>query len=95
MSTVKIDDFDFGFSAVSEDELKALERQLQEQVVSQQTQLQQVSRTYEEKLTALYKMVMPLLNNLAKDAEKDYIFWPDRQKKMKEFIQRVNKVVND
>lgn len=95
MSTVKIDDFDFGFSAVSEDELKALERQLQEQVVNQQTQLQQVSRTYEEKLTALYKMVMPLLNNLAKDAEKDYIFWPDRQKKMKEFIQRVNKVVND
>jgi len=40
-------------------------------------------------------MVMPLLNNLAKDADKDYIFWPGRQKKMLDFIKKVEALVND
>lgn len=89
-----IDDFDFGFSAVSEDELKALEKQLSEQVAQKDTEIELLSKTYEEKLNTLYKMVMPLLKNLARDADKDYIFWPDRQKKMVEFIAKVEKVVN-
>ena len=38
---------------------------------------------------------MPLLNNLAKDAEKDYIYWPGRQQKMQEFIKKVQALVND
>jgi hypothetical protein len=88
------DDFDFGFSAVSEDELKALEKQLSEQVAQKDTEIELLSKTYEEKLNTLYKMVMPLLKNLARDADKDYIFWPDRQKKMVEFIAKVEKVVN-
>ena len=92
--TKVIDDFDFGFSAVSEDELKALEKQLTQQVAQKDTELELMSRTYEEKLNTLYKMVIPLLKNLAKDADKDYIYWPDRQKKMIDFIAKVEKVVN-
>jgi hypothetical protein len=88
------DDFDFGFSAVSEEELKALEKQLSEQVAQKDTEIELLSRTYEEKLNTLYKMVMPLLKNLARDADKDYIYWPDRQKKMVDFISKVEKVVN-
>lgn len=89
------DDFDFGFSAVSEEDLKAMERQLQEQVAAKDTELEQVARTYEEKLNTLYKMVMPLLKNLAKDDDsKEYIHWPDRQKKMKAFITKVESLVN-
>lgn len=88
------DDFDFGFSAVSEDELKALEKQLSEQVAQKDTEIELLSKTYEEKLNTLYKMVMPLLKNLARDADKDYIYWPDRQKKMVDFIAKVEKVVN-
>lgn len=88
------DDFDFGFSAVSEDELKALERQLQQQVVQKDSQLEEVAKTYEEKLNALYKMIKPLLNNLAKDGDKEYIYWPDRQKKMIEFNKKVDQLVN-
>ena len=38
---------------------------------------------------------MPLLNNLAKDADKDYIYWPDRQKKMLDFIKKVEILVKD
>ncbi len=95
MAIKQLDEFDFGFTAVSEDELKAIERQLQQQVEEKHTELEAVSRTYEEKLTTLYKMVMPLLNNLAKDADKDYIFWPGRQKKMLDFIKKVEALVND
>jgi ABC-type Zn2+ transport system substrate-binding protein/surface adhesin len=93
-TNIDIGDFDFGFSAVSESELKALERDLQEQVAQRESQLAATVDTYEEKLAALYKMVMPLLKNLAKDADKDYIFWPDRQKKMTAFIEQVESIVN-
>lgn len=93
MAVKELDDFDFGFSAVSEDELKALENQLKEQVAEKESQLEEVAKTYEDKLNALYKMVMPLLKNLAKDADKDYIYWPDRQQKMLEFIKRVEALV--
>lgn len=87
-------DFDFGFSAVSEDELKAYERELSQQVVQKDSELEQLSKTYEEKLNTLYGMVMPLLKNLAKDPDKEYILWPDRHKKVTEFIKQVEKVVH-
>lgn len=95
MSIKDLGDFDFGFSAVSEDELKSIERELEAKVAVQEQQLKQVSKSYEEKLNTLYNMVMPLLSNLAKDAEKDYIYWPGRQQKMKEFIKKVETLVND
>ena len=86
---------DFGFSAVSEDELKSLERQLQQQVEQKEQELSLTSKTYKEKLEVLYKLIMPLLINLQKDSDKEYIYWPDRTKKMTTFIAKVNKIVND
>lgn len=89
-------DDDFGFSAVSESELKAIEKQLQAEVEEKNTQLEAVSQSYEDKLNTLYKMIMPLLVNLAKDGDnKEYIYWPGRQKKMQDFIQKVNKLVKE
>lgn len=93
MAIKELGDFDFGFTAVSEDELKVIERELEAKVAHQDQELKQVAASYEEKLNTLYKMVMPLLNNLAKDAEKDYIYWPGRQKKMQEFIKQVEALV--
>lgn len=95
MAIKDLGDFDFGFSAVSEDELKAMERTLQQQVAEKDTQIEEVSRSYEEKLNALYKMIMPLLKNLAKDSDKDYIYWPQRQEKMQQFIKQIETLVND
>lgn len=96
---------DFGFSLVSEDELKARELQLQKkieetlQTLDQQKQAaqQEVEATeveLKDKLDGLRKMVMPLLNNLAKDPDKTYVFWPDRAVKIKAFIEKVNKYVD-
>jgi len=86
---------DFGFSAVSEDELKSLEKQLQQEVTKKEKALVEVEKTYQGKLEQLYKAVMPLLKNLAKDSDKEYIFWPNRADKMQEFIKKVERIVND
>ena len=84
---------DFGFSAVSEDELKARERDLEARATQQTEQMTLVSKTYEEKLEALYRLIMPLLVNLQKNPEKEYILWPNRAEKVKEFIAKVDKIV--
>ena len=95
---LKLDDNfneDFGFSAVSEDELKALEKRLAEDVKQKSKQLEDIETTYKGKLEQLYKAVMPLLHNLAANPEKEYIYWPNRTEKVKGFIDRVNAIVND
>jgi hypothetical protein len=41
-------------------------------------------------------MIKPLLNNLAKNPEKDYIHWPGklRSKKIEEFSDKLDEVYN-
>ena len=33
----------------------------------------------------MYNMIQPLLNNLQKNPEKDYIYWPNRMEKVEAF----------
>jgi hypothetical protein len=86
---------DFGFSAVSEDELKSLEKKLQQEVNQKEVALVKIEETYKGKLELLYKTIIPLLKNLAKDSDKEYIYWPNRTQKMQEFIKKVEQIVND
>lgn len=72
------DDFDFGFSAVAEDDLE----------VSKQ------ANDIGEKLQKMYDLVMPLLNNLAKNPDKEYIHWPNREAKIKEFQKKLRDLLN-
>ena len=44
----------------------------------------------ENKLEGLRNMIMPLLNNLMKNPEKDTILWPDREVKIKAFIKKMD-----
>ena len=37
-------------------------------------------------------MIMPLLNNLAKNPEKDYIYWPNRLDKIEQFRDKLDEV---
>lgn len=80
---------DFGFSAVSEDELKEMERQLQTAVVAQE----QTAVQLQVKLEALYKAIMPLLNNLEKNPEKEYIYWPGRNTKIAAFKAKIDGIL--
>ena len=43
------------------------------------------------KVETMYKLIMPLLNNLIKDSEtKEYIHWPNRKAKLEEFVAKLN-----
>jgi hypothetical protein len=43
-----------------------------------------------DKAEGLRKMIMPLLNNLMKNPEKDTIVWPNRDKTIKTFIKKMD-----
>lgn len=99
MSTFKELDtsFDWGFSAVSEDELesiKVLEQKASDLEKSKQS-IEQEAEIANQKVSSMYKAILPLLNNLQKDPTKSYIYWPDRQKKIEQFKQVLLKIVND
>lgn len=84
------DDDDFGFSAVSEDELKEIERQLQSIVVEKDG----TATALQTKLDLMYKAILPLLANLEKNPDKEYIYWPGRDKKIKAFRQKLQDIIN-
>ena len=79
--------FDFGFSAMDEDELEAVQ-----QATAKVTEVASTASAVEDRLNKLYNMMTPLLNNLAKNPEKDYIYWPNRLDKIEEFRDALDKV---
>lgn len=85
------EDDDFGFSLVSEDELKEYENKLIKQVEQKDGQVQE----YNDKLEGIRKLVMPLLNNLMANPDKHYIYWPNRTEKIQQFIKKLDAYIND
>jgi hypothetical protein len=75
--------FDFGFTAVHEDELESVQAAANSSALAVTTQT---------KLDALYKAILPLLDNLKKNPEKDYIFWPKRMDKIKAFETMIKQI---
>ena len=53
--------FDFGFTAVDEEELEAVQK------------VSVAAESTEDRLHSLYNAIIPLLNNLKQNPEKDYI----------------------
>ncbi len=81
------DMFDFGFTAVDEDELQAVQ-----QTAALASDAEQLATTTQERLDKLYNAVIPLLNNLKKNPEKDYILWPNRLEKVEEFESHLQSI---
>lgn len=74
MPDIDLDDFDFGFTTHSEEDIK---------------------QEGNDRTRAMYDAIMPLLNNLKKDADKSPIInWPNRAAKIDQFITRLNKILN-
>lgn len=82
-------DFDFGFSLVDENELEVVQ---QAQQVVASTSKEAIATA--EKVDKLYNMIMPLLTNLAKNPEKEYIYWPNRVEKIEAFRDKLREVYN-
>ena len=81
------EDFDFGFSLVDESELEAVQ-----QATTQATTASQTATEMQSKIDRLYNMVMPLLNNLQQNPEKEYIYWPNRVDKIELFRDKLQAV---
>ncbi len=79
MSDFELDDFDFGFTTHSEEEFVAAD-----EVEAAQNKAQQ-----------MYNAIIPLLNNLAKDADtNDVIKWPNRAAKISQFKKKLESILN-
>ena len=68
---------DFGFTAMDAEELASVD-----------TKIIEKTTTATEVINKLDDFVRPLLENLAKDSEKDYIYWPNR-------VDIINKKLNE
>ena len=67
MSDNQIEYNDFGFTAMDADELASVD-----------TKIVETTTTAKAVIEKLDNFVRPLLENLAKDSDKDYIYWPNR-----------------
>ena len=81
------DFFDFGFTAVDEDELQTVQA-----ATSQVSAVQEEAKSVQERLDNLYNAIVPLLNKLKKNPEKEYIIWPDRLNKVEKFEDYIQKI---
>lgn len=70
------DIFDFGFTAVTEEELEVVQQAKEQASGHLETH---------DRLVELYNAIQPLLNNLKANPEKDYIYWPNRLEKVEQF----------
>tara|TARA_B100000035_G_scaffold98494_1_gene83553 strand:+ start:732 stop:995 length:264 start_codon:yes stop_codon:yes gene_type:complete len=82
-------DFDFGFTAVDESELQSVQ-----QTAALANDAEQLATTTQEKLDRLYNAIQPLLSNLKKNPEKEYILWPNRISRVDAFEDHLRKIYN-
>ena len=47
----------------------------------------------EDKLNKLYNAIQPLLSNLKKNPEKEYILWPNRTEKIEQFEDLIRGII--
>ena len=85
---IDLEKFDFGFTAVDEDELEVVQKQSQKLETTSGK-----AEELEEKLNKLYNSILPLLSNLKANPEKDYIYWPKRTEKVEAFEDLIAEIV--
>ena len=86
--SIDIDKFDFGFTAVDENELEAVQK-----LSSEASSVAASAEQNEEKLNKLYNAILPLLSNLKANPEKDYIYWPNRTEKVEAFEDHIAGII--
>lgn len=75
--------FDFGFTAVNEDELESVQK-----LSSQVEEATSLEKTTQQ----LYESIQPLLTQLKQNSEKDYIYWPNRVEKIEQFEDHLRSI---
>jgi RNA binding exosome subunit len=72
---------DFGFTAMDADELASVD-----------TKIIEKTTTATEVINNLDNFIRPLLENLAKDSDKEYIYWPNRIEIINKKIQELDEI---
>ena len=72
---------DFGFTAMDADELASVDTKIVEKTTSAVEVIEQMD-----------DFIRPLLENLMKDSDKDYIYWPNRAEMIKKQIDKLNNI---
>ena len=70
---------DFGFTAMDADELSSIDTKIVEKTQSAEQVIEQMDN-----------FIRPLLENLMKDSDKDYIYWPNRSEMIQKQIEKLN-----
>lgn len=88
--------FDFGFTAVTEEELEVVQRsQAKEaELGSAAAQAASTADATKERLDKLFNAIQPLLTNLKANPEKEYILWPNRLEKVEQFEDYIQGIYN-
>lgn len=95
--------YDFGFTGVSEAEYKGqiesvetkVKTEAQQTVQQIEAQKDRIEAELKEKVEDLEKIIMPLLVNLLKTSDKEYIYWPDRKAMVQSQIDKVLSITRD
>ena len=72
---------DFGFTAMDTDELASVDTKIVEKTTSAVEVIEQMD-----------DFIRPLLENLMKDSDKDYIYWPNRAEMIQKQIDKLNNI---
>jgi len=118
MATIpeEYDSFDFGFSAVDDEEYKAKTAEVEQKIVEIETKSESITNLekkidsainelnykkeyleekYKIDMKEIEKLVLPLLYNLMKNPEKDYIYWPNRESIITKQIEKIKDITQD
>ena len=71
----------FGFTAMDADELASVDTKIVEKTTSAVEVIEQMD-----------DFIRPLLENLMKDSDKDYIYWPNRAEMIQKQIDKLNNI---
>lgn len=118
MTTIpdEYNDFDFGFSAVDDEEYKAKTAEVEQKIVEIETKSESIINLekkidaaiseinykkeyledkYKKDMSEVEKLILPLLYNLMKNPEKDYIYWPNREPIIMKQIEKIKDITRD
>lgn len=90
-------DHDFGFSGVSEEEYRGeiISKADAAATSAEQRATEKTTQVYKRKLADVERQIMPLLVNLLKTADKEYIHWPNREAQIEDKIEQILAITRD
>ena len=56
---------------------------------------EQLNNIYMVRMKEIESLIVPLLKNLAKTSDNEYIYWPNRKKILEQQIEKINSLTSD